>query len=60
MFDQWTVHDYGALIGIILGIGTFWINRHTKRKWSRQGKARQGKARQGKADGVDKTKSACF
>ncbi|HHR4543742.1 TPA: HP1 family phage holin [Salmonella enterica] len=55
MFDQWTVHDYGALIGIILGIGTFWINRHTKRKWSRQGKARQGKA-----DGVDKTKSACF
>ncbi len=22
-FAQWTLNDYGALIGIILGIGTF-------------------------------------
>ncbi|EAP7666274.1 alpha/beta hydrolase, partial [Salmonella enterica] len=29
---QWTVHDYGALIGIVLAIGTFWVNRHYKRK----------------------------
>ncbi|ECI0840975.1 alpha/beta hydrolase, partial [Salmonella enterica subsp. diarizonae] len=32
---QWTVHDYGALIGIILGIGTFWVNRHYKKKSER-------------------------
>ncbi|EBP4586417.1 alpha/beta hydrolase [Salmonella enterica] len=40
---QWTVHDYGALIGIILGIGTFWVNRHYKKKVE-QAQARQAAA----------------
>lgn len=40
---QWTVHDYGALIGIVLAIGTFWVNRHYKRK-SEQAQARQAAA----------------
>ncbi|EAQ4377957.1 alpha/beta hydrolase [Salmonella enterica] len=35
LFAQWTVHDYGALIGIALGIGTFWVNRHYKKKSER-------------------------
>lgn len=25
---QWTLNDYGALIGIVLGIGTFLVNKH--------------------------------
>ncbi|EEG5674224.1 hypothetical protein G3G77_004158 [Salmonella enterica] len=29
---QWTVHDYGALIGNILGIGMYWVNRHFRKK----------------------------
>lgn len=36
---QWTVHDYGALIGI----GTFWVNRHYKKKVE-QAQARQAAA----------------
>ncbi|ELK9745649.1 alpha/beta hydrolase, partial [Salmonella enterica] len=32
IFAQWTLNDYGALIGIILGIGTFLVNRHYKKK----------------------------
>ncbi|HIB1582903.1 TPA: HP1 family phage holin [Salmonella enterica subsp. enterica serovar Muenchen] len=40
---QWTVHDYGALIGIVLGIGTFWVNRHYKKKLE-QTQARQAAA----------------
>lgn len=43
LFAQWTVHDYGALIGIALGIGTFWVNRHYKKK-SEQAQARQAAA----------------
>ncbi|EGC4745048.1 alpha/beta hydrolase [Salmonella enterica] len=35
LFARWTVHDYGALIGIALGIGTFWVNRHYKKKSER-------------------------
>ncbi|EKQ0891434.1 alpha/beta hydrolase [Salmonella enterica] len=40
---QWTVHDYGALIGVVLGIGTFWVNRHYKKKLE-QTQARQAAA----------------
>lgn len=29
---QWTLNDYGALIGIVLGIGTFLVNKHYKKK----------------------------
>ncbi|HGV9179035.1 TPA: HP1 family phage holin, partial [Salmonella enterica subsp. enterica serovar Newport] len=32
LFAQWTLNDYGALIGIILGIGTFLVNRHYKQQ----------------------------
>ncbi|ELD4018264.1 alpha/beta hydrolase [Salmonella enterica] len=32
LFAQWTLNDYGALTGIILGIGTFLVNRHYKHK----------------------------
>ncbi|HAT1683144.1 TPA: alpha/beta hydrolase [Klebsiella oxytoca] len=32
IFAQWTLNDYGALIGIILGIGTFLVNRHYKQQ----------------------------
>ncbi|ELW4448748.1 alpha/beta hydrolase [Salmonella enterica] len=35
LFAQWTLNDYGALIGIVLGIGTFWVNRHYKKKSER-------------------------
>ncbi|EHZ8441695.1 alpha/beta hydrolase [Salmonella enterica] len=35
LFAQWTLNDYGALIGIALGIGTFWVNRHYKKKSER-------------------------
>lgn len=35
LFAQWTLNDYGALIGIILGIGTFLVNRHYKQKSAR-------------------------
>lgn len=37
---QWTLNDYGALIGIVLGIGTFLVNKHYKKK-SEQAQARQ-------------------
>ncbi|EBY9279798.1 alpha/beta hydrolase [Salmonella enterica subsp. enterica] len=40
IFAQWTLNDYGALIGIILGIGTFLVNKHYKKK-SEQAQARQ-------------------
>ena len=40
LFAQWTLNDYGALIGIILGIGTFLVNRHYKKK-AEQSQARQ-------------------
>ncbi|EFR3657696.1 alpha/beta hydrolase [Salmonella enterica] len=43
LFAQWTVHDYGALIGIALGIGTFLVNKHYKKK-SEQAQARQAAA----------------
>lgn len=43
LFAQWTLNDYGALIGIALGIGTFWVNRHYKKK-SEQAQARQAAA----------------
>lgn len=36
LFAQWTLNDYGALIGIALGIGTFWVNRHYKKKSERE------------------------
>ncbi|EDZ3093001.1 alpha/beta hydrolase [Salmonella enterica] len=32
LFAQWTLNDYGAVIGIILGIGTFLVNRHYKQQ----------------------------
>lgn len=32
---QWTVHEYGALIGIVLAIGTFLVNKHYKKKAER-------------------------
>lgn len=37
---QWALNDYGALIGIVLGIGTFLVNKHYKRNQSR---LRQGR-----------------
>ncbi|ERO07146.1 HP1 family phage holin [Salmonella enterica] len=37
---QWTLNDYGALIGIVLGIGTFLVNKHYKKNQSR---LRQGR-----------------
>lgn len=40
---QWTLNDYGALIGIVLGIGTFLVNKHYKKK-SEQAQARQAAA----------------
>lgn len=40
IFAQWTLNDYGALIGIVLGIGTFLVNKHYKKK-SEQAQARQ-------------------
>lgn len=40
---QWTLNDYGALIGIVLGIGTFLVNKHYKKK-SAQAQARQAAA----------------
>ncbi|EOG2972939.1 HP1 family phage holin, partial [Salmonella enterica] len=43
LFAQWTLNDYGALIGIILGIGTFLVNRHYKKK-ADQAQARQAAA----------------
>lgn len=47
---QWTVHDYGALIGIVLGIGTFWVNRHYKKKSERtQARLATAQARQAAA-----------
>ncbi|HAF1616142.1 TPA: alpha/beta hydrolase [Salmonella enterica] len=47
---QWTVHDYGALIGIALGIGTFWVNRYYKKKSERtQARLATAQARQAAA-----------
>lgn len=40
---QWTLNDYGALIGIVLGIGTFLVNKHYKKK-AEQAQARQAAA----------------
>ncbi|MBU5384721.1 HP1 family phage holin [Citrobacter cronae] len=40
IFAQWTLNDYGALIGIVLGVGTFLVNRHYKKK-AEQTQARQ-------------------
>ncbi|MEO1740143.1 hypothetical protein RB531_5659 [Salmonella enterica subsp. enterica serovar Typhimurium] len=36
---QWTLNDYGALIGIVLGIGTFLVNKHYKKIRAGSGKA---------------------
>lgn len=43
LFAQWTLNDYGALIGIALGIGTFLVNKHYKKK-SEQAQARMAAA----------------
>ncbi|EBQ1658641.1 alpha/beta hydrolase [Salmonella enterica subsp. enterica] len=40
---RWTLNDYGALIGIVLGIGTFLVNKHYKKK-AEQAQARQAAA----------------
>ncbi|ECC8805256.1 hypothetical protein DNI75_23745 [Salmonella enterica subsp. enterica] len=40
---QWTLNDYGALIGIVLGIGTFLVNKHYKKK-AEQAQTRQAAA----------------
>ncbi|WP_230327640.1 HP1 family phage holin [Salmonella enterica] len=40
LFAQWTLNDYGALIGIILGIGTFLVNCHYKQQSAQAQKAR--------------------
>ncbi|EPR2276572.1 HP1 family phage holin [Salmonella enterica subsp. enterica serovar Newport] len=40
---QWSLNDYGALIGILLGIGTFLVNKHYKKK-TEQAQTRQAAA----------------
>lgn len=42
-FAHWTLDDYGALIGIVLAVATFMVNRHYKKK-SEQTQARQAAA----------------
>lgn len=31
-FANWTINDWAALVGIALGVGTFWVNRYYKKK----------------------------
>ncbi|HDP0319392.1 TPA: alpha/beta hydrolase [Salmonella enterica subsp. enterica serovar Concord] len=31
-FSNWTINDWGALVGIVLAIATFFVNRYYKHK----------------------------
>ncbi|EKQ0892619.1 alpha/beta hydrolase [Salmonella enterica] len=49
-FANWTINDWAALVGIALGVGTFWVNRHYKKKSERtQARLATAQARQAAA-----------